>query len=209
MKQIVLLLVFGIIFFSAKAQSSLLIGDLTVNNESGWIWGTYKVTDFQTKGTNLHFSISNDFIIRNLKFNNEWKRVIADTVNCNDGRMYIVELDNEIQQTDTLEFFFTGQFEVFGENHPRPYDHKGLISFNYGILRATEQSQWYPMLKTGYNHCYGTDIPLRYEIKVKPEHCKSVYIGSGAPQYSDNANKLHFSSKQPVRVISLITGNYD
>jgi hypothetical protein len=110
-------------------------------------------------------------------------RVIADTVPCNDGRIYTVELGHDIQKSDTLEMLFSGQFEVLNNNtNPIKEDNKGLISFNNGILRATEQSQWGPMLKTNKCHCYGTDIPFDYEIYVNPINYRSVYIGSGAPK---------------------------
>jgi hypothetical protein len=82
-------------------------------------------------------------------------------------------------------------------------DNKGINAFNGKSLRATEQSVWYPIL-----YDIDNDVALdkvTYDITIKCEDCKTIYLNGSAPVNGTSAN---FKSDKAVSLM-LFAGLFD
>ncbi len=205
MKKTILLL---FLFFTGigkhEAFSTTLSGEVAISFTKESIDSRFIISNYESSTTYFSFMLYDDFEITQILLNGEMITFTSIGENCDDCNVISLDLKSGIKAADKIEIHSTGKFKSYkaGENTK---DYKGLIANNYGILRATEQSKWYPTIIDNTS-----EVPLflqhhyyTYNLKSTCD-CDNIYIGKGQPQTSGS----QFKSTQPLSNIMLIAGNY-
>ncbi len=201
---ILFLLFFTSYFSFAEKDSSLqLNGNVEISIEEGYISFEFSITGFKEfNNKNITFSLNDIFNIESLLINGNKGDFKKSDLPCSDCHYYILPIvDNTIQE---LKIKAKGTFDK--ENNSKREDYKGLISYKNEILRASEQAKWYPIIIEDVNiPSYAQKQFYTYQLNVKCDDCKNVFVGSEEPQGQQGI----FTENIPQDAILLIAGKYD
>lgn len=111
----------------------------------------------------------------------------------------------EWYQPSRLRMKYVGAFPVYfdSEHHDQYMDEPEKIAFDGKILRADEQSGWYPTLYDTLQNIVRKEVT--YDLTIHAPGAKSIYLNGSAPQPGPVAR---FQSDKPFRLL-LFVGDYD
>jgi len=180
-----------------------LEGKVEINLAKGILETTYVISNFKEEDKNgLSFVLNDIFQVESISLNEELVKFDVINQGCADCKYYDI-LNQPIYEKDVLKIKAVGNF--LNEKNTNRNDYKGLISLRNGILRASEQSKWYPIIvddKT--TPSFAIKALYTYELNVSCADCKNIFVGKGIPQKGGV-----FKSSGPENEIILIAGNYD
>jgi hypothetical protein len=96
---------------------------------------------------------------------------------------------------------YVGQFPVYTKVR-NSFDFKGMIAFNGETLRATEQSNWYPILFDEQANSAFEAVP--YNLRIRCPECSAIYVNGDRVQRTSDGQ---FSSSMP-RPLFLFAGKF-
>ncbi|TMM53874.1 hypothetical protein FEE95_18430 [Maribacter algarum] len=187
------------------AQSTVLLGNLDISLEKETLVGDYSLTNLNVESSKVQIILHHKIAIKETLLNGQKISIKKTKEECYDCDIYEISLSKPITPSDTLHLKTKGSFKSYS-NGKNKKDYKGEIVNNYGILRASEQSKWYPtfvgpnQMSSISNKTYYT-----YAIKASCTDCRNIYIGSGIPKSSGST----FESSIPTENIMLIAGDFD
>lgn len=186
-------------------QSTQLGGTIDISFAKGQLNSQFVLSNLPNDYLALSFMLNSDLSVKRVAINDQKVTFKKTKENCYDCTVYAVVFDHALQPTDRLIIETEGRFKTYkaGQNKK---DYKGEIANNYGILRASEQAKWYPVIiSKGKNlPTFLRKYPYTLDLEATCD-CRSIYIGRGAPQASGS----RFMSESPSKDIMLIAGDYD
>ncbi len=186
------------------AQSTHLEGDIKISLNEGKLDSDFRITNYAPDQMSLSFMINSKIKIKTVKLNSEKISVTKTKASCYDCHVYEVSLPRKLVLSDTIGIQTKGTFKHFKAGTNKS-DYKGRIASNYGILRASEQAKWYPVLtsKDDKLPSFARKHAYTYNLKVNCEACKGIYVGAGLPQKSGS----QFVGQRATKDIMLIAGD--
>ena len=193
-------------FLSGNAQNAHLIGDVKVVLSDGSFSANFKITQFTNQNKEFSFLLNDQLVLTRFNLPRVAFKIKSSKKNCLDCVEYTIQSERYVRFTDTLEFSVKGTIM----NHPpgtNLSDYKGKIAINYGILRASEQSKWYPVLqgKKSNRPSFLNGYGYTYQIDASCQDCSSIYIGEGLPKQKNG----FFESEVSQESIMLIAGDFN
>lgn len=120
-----------------------------------------------------------------------------------DGIGIVPDADT-LDPSSVLHLSYTGAFPVYGrEEMTAAGDGMGVIAIKNGILRATHQALWYPVLVDRSSNF--TMTKFQYDIQVQCKGCSSLYLAGSDPV---KGSKARFVSALPSDLM-LFAGDFD
>jgi len=205
--RIMLRILFLLFTITSFPQQIKLSAEVDILLEKKKIKSDFLITNYDSsKTTNLKFTLHNQIKVTSIHINKKKVNYRKTTEECLDCTIYNISLKKPILKNDSLQIKTKGHFDNFN-NGENKLDYKGNIVANYNILRASEQSKWYPIIFDNNQKLQGISQKTEYlyNIKATCKDCENIYIGSGTPQ----KQKGKFTSKKPTANIMLIAGDYD
>ncbi|MBX2877312.1 MAG: hypothetical protein KTR30_34645 [Saprospiraceae bacterium] len=200
---LVVLLCFTAIPF--YGQSTHLEGSIDISLEKGRLKSQFVLTHLRHEDLTLSFMLHSDLAVKRVSLNDKEMAFKKTKEKCYDCTVYSITFEQALESADRLQIETDGRFKTYkaGQNKK---DYKGKIANNYGILRASEQAKWYPVIiSKGKNlPAFLRKYPYTFDLEANCD-CRSVYIGRGVPKPSGS----RFVSKSPSKDIMLIAGDYD
>ncbi len=187
------------------AQSADLEAKLTIEMESAQISGDFSISNYEAATTALRFVLNDKLKVNQLSLNGQNLSYEVIEEGCADCKFYDLKTPKKLTTSDILRIVIAGTFDRYeaGENVK---DYKGKLVSNYNILRASEQSKWYPVIVENRElSSYVLKFPYRYAITTTCPDCKHIFIGKGEPQGKQGT----FQSEEAEAAIMLIAGDYD
>lgn len=185
-------------------QSTHLGGTVDISFEQGRLESQFVLTNLPPEDFTLSFMLHSDLAVERIALNDQKISFTKRKEDCYDCKVYSVDFQRRLKPSDRLQIDTEGKFKTFkaGQNKK---DYKGNIANNYGILRASEQAKWYPVIiSKGKNlPAFLRKYSYTFDLQANCD-CKSIYIGRGVPQTSG----ARFISQEPSKDIMLIAGNY-
>jgi TolA-binding protein len=187
----------------AGAQSLHLTGEVSVDPRAGILDGALCTGGFSPR-RDLRFLLSASLNVRSvagadgrdLEYEGD-----SDGRMVGEAREYVVEQDSTNRLT-TLCVAYRGSVPHFDSNTATA-DWKGRIAAMRGVLRAAEQTRWYPTL---FDSATGRDDQaVTFRIRVSCGTCRAIYV-NGARPVRDTA--AWFESAIP-RELLLLAGEFD
>lgn len=189
----------------AYAQEGRLIGDIKIGLKDGSLQTNFYITGITTLNNHLRFMLNDNIKIDYVRKGTTNLKYKKSSKGCMDCMTYTITLKESLTPTDTIFIKSKGRLKIYksGKNEK---DYKGKIAVNYGILRASEQSKWYPVIVDD-----AADIPFtlqkfryNYLLKASCDECDYIYIGHGSPKSSGST----FKTIEPTKDLMLIAGKY-
>lgn len=212
MRTTFLLVILSFLAKAISAQNSELQGNLNINMAQAEIEGNYQLKGFKNWNGGITFLLNDKIEISNVQLDGEKVTLKSTSINCFDCTIHTVIVNGDWDENARLSIDVKGRFPIYNADNKNTYDYKGLIAFNYGILRASEQAKWYPVLVDDSNVGETVSFAKRsydYDIGVTCSDCKSVYIGAGTPQTATKQEQMRFKSGITLDNIMLIAGDYE
>lgn len=189
------------------SQEAKLLGDLRISLKDRTLDSDFHITNLTTKEKAIRFMINDGIQIESVTIAGQKKRFRKSgmSISCPDCSSYTISLDKNLAPSDTVLIKTKGKFESYQEGQ-NTKDYKGKIVSNYGILRASEQSKWYPIVFRAHDKkpSYLKKHSYSYQIRSTCDDCDYIYIGQDEPKVSGSM----FSSPTATEDIMLIAGNY-
>jgi hypothetical protein len=190
------------------SQETKLLGDLRISLKEGTLESDFYITNLSTKDKALRFMINDGIKVESIMIADQKKRFrkSSRSISCPDCSVYNLSLNENLTPSDTILIKTKGTFKSYQDGQ-NTKDYKGKIVSNYGILRASEQSKWYPVVFSAQDkkpsflkkHSYS------YQITSTCDDCDYIYIGQDKPKVSGSV----FTSPTAIEDIMLIAGNYE
>lgn len=205
MKYLSLLVLFCLVLSASYSQSTQLGGTVDISFAKGQIKSQFVLSNLPNQDQDLSFMLHSDLNVKRVLLNDQKIEFAKTKQQCYDCTVYAISLGKTLEATDRLLIETEGRFKTYkpGQNKK---DYKGKIANNYGILRASEQSKWYPVIIS-----QGKNLPAflrkyQYSLDLQANcDCQNIYIGRGVPKPSGS----RFVSDNPSKDIMLIAGNYE
>lgn len=205
MKYLSLLVLCCLTISSLYGQSSQLGGTIDISFAKGQIRSQFILSNLPNQDRALSFMLHRDLSVKRILLNGQKIRFAKTKQECHDCNVYSISFEKTLAPTDRLQIETEGRFKTYkaGQNKR---DYKGEIANNYGILRASEQAKWYPVIisKGKQLPAFLSKYPYTLDLQANCD-CQSIYIGRGVPKPSG----ARFVSKSPGKDIMLIAGNYE
>lgn len=205
MKYLSLLTLLCWVMYPSYGQSTHLGGAVDISFEKGRLESEFVLTNLPQHDLSLSFMLHSDLTIKRISLNDQKISFTKTKEDCYDCKVYSIDFPKALEPTDRISIETGGKFKTFkpGQNKK---DYKGNIVNNYGILRASEQAKWYPVIiSKGKNlPAFLRKYSYTFDLRATCD-CKSIYIGRGVPQASGG----HFVSKESSKDIMLIAGDYE
>ncbi len=186
-------------------QPTQLGGMINISFAKGQLNSQFVLTHLPNEDLTLSFMLNSDLSVNGIALNDREIAFKKTKEDCYDCTIYSITFDQALEPTDRLLIETEGRFKTYkaGQNKK---DYKGKIANNYGILRASEQAKWYPVIiSKGKNlPAFLRKYPYTFDLEATCD-CQSIYVGRGAPQASGG----QFVSQAPSKDIMLIAGNYE
>ncbi len=210
MKNSIAILALLFLMQQGLGQTPHLSGEVIISIQSGTIDADLKLSNLPetdnyslllNTGLNVqYFRDSGD------SFNYYFKRVYDAEVYEEGFQYYFPSSDKKSQYLPNAFLVrYTGKFPIFNDTL-RAYDWgdwKGNIAFDGQVLRAAEQTGWYPILlnkKTGVMH-----LNYTYDVTISCADCQSIYFNGSAPVKGPQST---FQSEIPVPLM-IFAGNFE
>ncbi len=206
--KIIFHIILSIIFLQHTVASDIPVyslgGDLEINITEKSIETDFIITNFEEeKKDSLLFILNDIFEIKSMSINDESVEFDISNENCFDCNYYNVPI-KKTNKHDKLRISAIGYFS--NEKNKGKVDYKGLISYKEGILRASEQAKWYPVIiEDKRTPSFAVKTMYNYDLNVLCPECKNIFVGDGMPKQKEGT----FKSTTPQNSILLIAGNYD
>lgn len=206
MKKYLLVTFLSIWALTTYAQTVNLSGEIIIKLSKGLMSSDFRLTNLTTTSSDVSFMINTDIKVTTVLVNGKKRSFQKIKRKCFDCKIYSIKNTKNLNVDDSLQILTQGTFKKYKQGK-NTSDYKGRIAINYGILRASEQSKWYPTLvdlksslpdflqKKSYN----------FDFRANCDDCEHIYIGEGTPQKSGN----RFSSQSGLENIMLIVGDYN
>ncbi len=189
------------------SQETKLLGDIRISLKEGTLDSDFYLTNLSTKGKTVRFMLNDGIKVESITIAGQKKRFRKSrkSITCWDCSFYTISLNGNLAPSDTILIKTKGKFESYQDGQ-NTKDYKGKIVSNYGILRASEQSKWYPIVISAQDKkpTFLKKHSYRYQLTSTCHDCDYIYIGQGEPKASGS----EFSSATPTEDIMLIAGNY-
>lgn len=186
------------------AQSSHLQGEIQLSLNRGQLDSDFGITNYAPDQMTISFMLNSDIKVKGVTLNTGKISVVKTKASCYDCHVYEVKLPRKLTLSDTMGIQTKGTFKNYKAGKHKN-DYKGRIANNYGILRASEQAKWYPVLISEEDNLpsFARKHAYTYSLKVNCEDCKGIYVGAGVPQKSGNL----FVGERATKDIMLIAGD--
>lgn len=206
MRYLFFLLVFIFSLKPCSAQHSSLSGKVTISMQQRSINSDFILTNVRSENQEVVFMINDQVKVKEATINGLKLAVKKIKEKCNDCTIYRLISENGFKETDEIKLLTTGKFKNYTKGDHKS-DYKGKMVSNYGILRASEQAKWYPVLidNTIDQPSFLRKYAYQYDISATCDDCKHVYVGGGTPGKSGK----RFASSIPSNDIMLIAGDYN
>lgn len=182
-----------------QSQNTRLLGEVNISFKNETLKGDWYLTNIKPENSEVNFMMNSDLEVKGVDISGAKTIFRKVGAKCNDCEIYRVKLPKDFTSNDTIHIRTAGSFTSFGEG-ANTRDYKGKIANNYGILRASEQSKWYPiLLSTPFKESFLRKHAYQYEITAECD-CGSVFIGKKQPKESGSI----FYSEDPMKDIILI-----
>lgn len=204
MKKNLFICFFALLTIGLVAQSTHLAGDINISLKDGKLDSEFWLTNYAPDQMSLSFMLNSKIKIKKVRLNNEEVSVTKTKASCYDCHVYEVSLPRKLVLSDTIGIETKGTFKNFKAGTHKS-DYKGRIASNYGVLRASEQAKWYPVLTSDDDKLpsFARKYAYTYNLKVNCKECKGIYVGAGLPQKSGG----RFVSQRATKDIMLIAGD--
>lgn len=204
MKKMLCMYFFALLTIGLGAQSTHLAGDITISLKDGKLDSEFRMTNYAPDQMRLSFMLNSKIKVKKVRLNKEEVSVTKTKASCYDCQVYEVTLPRKLVLSDTIGIQTKGTFKNFKAGTHKS-DYKGRIASNYGVLRASEQAKWYPVLTSEDDKLpsFARKYAYTYDLKVNCEECKGIYVGAGLPQKSGG----RFVSQRATKDIMLIAGD--
>lgn len=186
------------------AQSTHLEGDVNISLNNRELNSDFWITNYAPEQMTISFMLNSDIKIKAVTLNTGKIATEKTKASCYDCHVYEVKLPRKLTLSDTIGIQTKGSFKSFKAGTNKK-DYKGKIANNYGILRASEQAKWYPVLTSEEDNLpsFARKHAYTYSLKVNCADCKGIYVGAGVPQKSGSL----FVAKRATKDIMLIAGD--
>lgn len=205
MKKMTLVAMAFLVAMSLTSQSTHLSGQVDISLSKEQLKSQFVLTKLPEETLSLSFMLHSDLKVKRILLNDQKIKFDKTKERCYDCKVYKLTFAQKLAASDRLLIETEGQFKNYeaGENKK---DYKGKIANNYGILRASEQAKWYPVIiDEGRNlPAFLRKFAYTFDLQATCD-CRSIYIGRGVPQASGS----RFVSERPTTDIMLIAGAYD
>ncbi len=205
MKYLSLLALFCLALSALYSQSTQLGGTVDISFAKGQIKSQFVLSNLPNQDEALSFMLHSDLSVKRILLNDQKIEFAKTKQQCYDCTVYAISSVKTFEAADRLLIETEGRFKTYkaGQNKK---DYKGKIANNYGILRASEQAKWYPVIISQGKKlpAFLRKYPYTLDLQANCD-CKSIYIGRGAPKPSG----ARFVSNNPSKDIMLIAGNYE
>lgn len=205
MKYLTSLVLFCLTFSLIHGQSSQLGGTVDISFAKGQIKSQFILSNLPKQDQALSFMLHSDLSVKRILLNDQKISFVKTKQKCHDCTVYSISFDNALKTADRLQIETEGRFKTYKAGQHKN-DYKGRIANNYGILRASEQAKWYPVIISQGKKlpAFLRKYPYTLDLQANCD-CQSIYIGRGIPKPSG----ARFVSKNPSKDIMLIAGNYE
>ncbi len=185
------------------AQESLnLHGKVKILLEENLIHVEYELGNFKhLPDDTLRLVLNNIFDIEILRYNGQEIPITKDKRSCLDCYIYSIPIHPE-KPVKQIYIKGSGRYTQTAQRA----DYKGLISMKNDILRASEQSKWYPIYwKDTTSNPIFAKTTYTYDIELDCPKCQNVLVGNNEPINQQG----RFTSEEPTDDILLIAGQYN
>jgi hypothetical protein len=196
-----------VLALSLCAQAPQLSGRIELDLRSGQIsceWVISQLPPMSDLAIALHRGMNVKSLRldgRLISYNVDWG-LPGRTVYLAEGVGIVPNVDSLVGRS-TLSIAYTGAFPVYGPREFVPAkDGMGEIAVKGGVIRATHQSLWYPVLVDRENNRIVT--AYTFDIRVRCRNCNSIYIGGALPRQTKNGR---FVAETPHDLL-LYAGDY-
>ncbi len=197
--------------YSTSAQendnmATHLGGKVDIAFKAATINSSFFITQYTDTAQLFEFMLHEDIKVDQIQINQETYKFQKNKEECGDCQLYQVVLKKALSPSDTISIQTNLRFKHYAPRENRR-DYKGKIASNYGILRASEQTKWFPTIVRRPNNLPITLVEhwYTYDLEVNCPDCRNVYVGKGEPQ----KNGGRFVSKTASQDIMLIAGAYN
>ncbi|MFT6856849.1 MAG: hypothetical protein ACJA0X_002835 [Cyclobacteriaceae bacterium] len=188
--------------FFSLGQPFLISGNVSISMKEGSLKSTFMISKIPRQAGDLRFLLHEEIEVLEVNLNGKVVIYEKTRTECFDCQEYLIKV-NQISITDKLSISTNMHFKNYDKGYKK--DYKGKIISNFGILRASEQSKWYPMIvsTTGAQPLVLSKTLYDYDLQVDCKDCKQIYVGQGSPKKSGQ-----FKGEQALEAIVLIAGDF-
>jgi hypothetical protein len=193
------LLLLGSVYASPLPQPRLA-GQLDIELATGSLHGDMCLSNLPA-GATVHFLLNMGLNIESVRAQDGTQISYDgyyDQKGVGQGAEYTVDLPHSSSEFCVR---YVGQFPVYGKIR-NSFDFKGMIAFNGETLRATEQSNWYPILFDEKTNTTFSAVP--YNLRIRCATCSAIYVNGDRVQRTSDGQ---FSSTMP-RPLFLFAGKF-
>ncbi len=199
---------FAIIFLFAcyylTGETTHLSGNIDISLKENTLSIDLILSNYEVNKNTITFALNDIYKKPIVTLNNQPIEVNKSNEKCSGCHYYEISVQEGINSTDKIAIRTQGQFAAFNAEE-YPSDYKGLIAKTSGILRASEQTVWYPVLLSDDNNQSKLFPKYLYTYDFKANcDCQNIYIGD----WKVDKSVGRFHSANPLDNIMLIAGNY-